>query len=195
MVEYEKKDSIPYGKNGAQNHILSNNVNLCFRKSNSSNNGTDGKSGQIPFVCCILKSWIIHLIIILASAIPTQATETTGLNLSPTLSLGLTDHSSRAEDPETACFVIFEEIRKIATQIGGWTNDEQNGDAESLDIEEGRLGWRGVLPFWLNLIIISAYSCCDWGWARQHGPSENITINYAQASLRGGAGVSGSATK
>lgn len=45
VVEYDKKDSIPYGKNGAQNHILSNKVNLCFKKSGLSNNGTDGKSG------------------------------------------------------------------------------------------------------------------------------------------------------
>ncbi len=56
VIEYEKKDSIPYGKNGIQNHMISERINLCFKKSNFSNNGTDSKSGQIPFVCCIVKN-------------------------------------------------------------------------------------------------------------------------------------------
>lgn len=53
LVEYEKRDSIPYGKNGGSNAVLNEKINISFRKSNLSNNGTDGKSGQIPFICVV----------------------------------------------------------------------------------------------------------------------------------------------
>ena len=70
-----------------------------------------------------------HLINILARAIPTHAIDTTGLSLSPFVNPRLTNHSSWAENPKTACFVILEEIREVASQIRSWANNEENCNA------------------------------------------------------------------